>query len=186
MIWQLVYFIFMCILTALMCAWIPSCRCLHGSNRFPPWVESARRFARGYLVRLRTHQVTSPDALILKGRWAAQIQYSGVIKCHPFWGGSNSANQWWFWGISLIIMRCLGRCHVMTPDTPIGKPWFRSWFWRCETFFFEIEGRSAQIRMCPPLLQWVDLDFEIDFGAHVKQISLKLQYQFPVTGKQDL
>ena len=151
-------------------------------------VETARRFGRGYLVRLRTHQVTSPDALILKGRWAAQIQYSGVIKWHPFWGGSwsNSANQWWFWEISLIIMRCLGWCHVMTPDTPIGKPWFRSWFWICEAIFFEIEGRSAQIRMCPPLLQWVDLDFEIDFGAHVKQISLKLQYQFPVTGKQDL
>ena len=41
---------------------------------FPPWVETARRFAHGYLVRLRTHQVTSPDALILKGRWAAQIR----------------------------------------------------------------------------------------------------------------
>ena len=34
---------------------------------FPPWVETARRCARGYLVRLRTHQVTNSWCLDIEG-----------------------------------------------------------------------------------------------------------------------
>ena len=102
----------------------------------------------------------------------------------------------------IMIKQCksmviLGDCpynNALFGFVSYNDPWYSNWetlisklileMW--SNFFFEIEGRSAQIRMCPPLLQWGDLDFEIDFGTHVKQIFLKLQYQFPVTGKQDL
>ena len=175
--WQLVYFIFMCILTSLTltvdgrnranqliskiyhylqgfihpswwspdfwtinldCTWIPSHRCWH-------WC----RFHRGHRdCQAICSWISCPfedspsHKFLMPWYWREdelhKSNFSGVIKWHPFWGGSwsNSANQWWFWEIALIIMRCLGWCHVITPDTPIGKPWFRSWFWICEATFF--------------------------------------------------
>ena len=34
---------------------------------------------------------------------------SGVIKWDPYLGGSNNADVWWFWGIFLALVHCLGR-----------------------------------------------------------------------------
>ncbi len=105
---------------------------------------------RGYLVRLRTHQVTRSWCLDIEGAiWVNQngnLQYLG---CHeifyPFFLGIKlDANQWWFWGISLITNNnaLFGLVsYFMTPDTPIGKPWFRNWLWRCEAdLFFKLQG----------------------------------------------
>ena len=38
-----------------------------------------------------------------------------------FWGDQTNANVWWFWGISLTIMHCLGWL--------IWSPWFNARFW---------------------------------------------------------
>ena len=145
MIWQLVYFIFMCILTSLTLlmeeigltgwyeesiaidrvsyipagdrrisepstvrTWISIMSMFALIQPFPPWVESARRFARGYLVRLRTHQVTSPDALIFKGRWAAQIRMETSntqvsLNATHFAGNQAMQINGGFWGISKFL-----------------------------------------------------------------------------------
>ena len=103
-------------------------------------VETARRFAGGYLVRLRTHQVTSPDAAMSCANQNGNLQYAGVIKCYPFWGGSwsNNANQWRFWGISLITYDIYS--YALFGLVSHNDPWYSNW----ETLFLKpVKGKQT-------------------------------------------
>ena len=75
------------------CTWIPSCRCLHWSNRF----HLSRECQAICSWISRTFEDNSKSQILDVAMSCANqngnLQYAGGFKCHPFCRGSNNANQ---------------------------------------------------------------------------------------------
>ena len=80
-----------------------------------------------------SQETKGTEAWIAQGcnQQANTWENTGVIKL-PIWGDQMYANVWWFWGISPIMVHCLGWFHIMTPEIhgdvlfkliPIGPIW---------------------------------------------------------------
>ncbi len=103
---------------------------------FNPHATTAALDPRSFaLKRQKVQRPGSPKDATKKRWWQWEKKTNGEIQGslnYLFGGDQMYANVWWFWGISPIMVHCLGWFHIMTPEIhgdvlfkliPIGPIW---------------------------------------------------------------